>query len=128
MAVTWLRGRPVPDVASPSSAIRCRGLPRSLRCGRQIDEIERLFEATGAEWAVPQPPPAMRKGGDGVEAVAPSSQAVKDRIAADRTRRPSIQPKSAATKQAVSKSAVSKSAVAKKTVAKTAAGKKAAGT
>ena len=35
-----------------------------------IDEIGRLFEATGAEWAVPQPPPAMRKGGDGVEPVA----------------------------------------------------------
>jgi WS/DGAT/MGAT family acyltransferase len=25
-----------------------------------IDEVARLFEATGAEWAVPQPPPAMR--------------------------------------------------------------------
>ena len=78
-----------------------------------IDEIGRLFEATGAEWAVPQPPPPMRKGGDGVEAVAPSSQAVKDRIAADRTRSPSIQPKSAPTK---------------KTVAKKTAGKKRSGT
>ena len=27
-----------------------------------IDEIERLFEATGAEWAEPQPAPAMRRG------------------------------------------------------------------
>ncbi len=35
-----------------------------------IDEIGRLFEATGAEWAVPQSPPAMRKGGDGVVPVA----------------------------------------------------------
>jgi WS/DGAT/MGAT family acyltransferase len=27
-----------------------------------IDEVARLFEATGAEWAVPQPPPATRVG------------------------------------------------------------------
>ena len=27
-----------------------------------IDEVKRLFEATGAEWAEPQPPPAMRVG------------------------------------------------------------------
>ena len=50
-----------------------------------IDEVARLFEATGAEWAVPQPPPSMRKGGDGVAPVAPSTQAVKDRIAAKKT-------------------------------------------
>ena len=91
-----------------------------------IDEIERLFEATGAERAVPQPPPAMRKGGDGVVAVAPSSQALKDRIAADRTRtrRPSIQPKPAATRKAVATKTVSKKAVAKKTVAKKTVAKK----
>ncbi len=35
-----------------------------------IDEVARLFEATGAEWAVPQPPPPGRKGGDGVDPVA----------------------------------------------------------
>ncbi len=46
-----------------------------------IDEIARLFEATGAQWAVPQPQPPMRKGGDGVDPIAPSNQAVKDRIA-----------------------------------------------
>lgn len=34
-----------------------------------IEEIERMFEATGAEWAVPQTPPPMRHGGDGVDAV-----------------------------------------------------------
>ncbi len=50
-----------------------------------IAEVERLFEATGAEWADPQPPPPMRKGGDGVEAIAPSSTAVKDRIKAKNT-------------------------------------------
>ncbi len=39
-----------------------------------IDEVARLFEATGAEWADPQPPPAMRHGGDGVEPVGSSKQ------------------------------------------------------
>ena len=92
-----------------------------------IDEIGRLFEATGSEWAVPQPPPPMRKGGDGVEAVAPNSQAVKDRIAADRTRTrsPSIQPKSAPTKKAVAKKAIAKESVANQAVAKKAIVRKA---
>ncbi len=49
-----------------------------------IDEIARLFEATGAEWAAPQPPPPMRKGGDGVAPVAPSNPDVTDRIEASR--------------------------------------------
>ncbi len=39
-----------------------------------IAEIERLFEATGAEWAEPQAPPAMRKGGDGVEPIPPRTE------------------------------------------------------
>lgn len=47
-----------------------------------IDEIERLFEASGAEWAVQPGPPAMRIGGDGVEPVPPSSAAVEEMIAA----------------------------------------------
>jgi WS/DGAT/MGAT family acyltransferase len=47
-----------------------------------IDEVARLFEATGAEWAVPQPPPSMRFGGDGVDPVPPSSTAVEEMIAA----------------------------------------------
>ena len=57
-----------------------------------IDEIARLFEATGAEWAVPQSRPPMRKGGDGVEPIAPTNQAVKDRIAGKRsvTNAPSV--------------------------------------
>jgi diacylglycerol O-acyltransferase / wax synthase len=93
-----------------------------------IDEIRRLFEATGAQWAMPPTPPSMRKGGDGVEAVAPSSQAVKDRIAADRTRSPSVQPRPAATKKAVAKKAVAKKAVARKAVAKKAVLKKRSGT
>jgi WS/DGAT/MGAT family acyltransferase len=34
-----------------------------------IAEVARLFDATGARWAVPQPPPAMRRGGDRVAPV-----------------------------------------------------------
>jgi WS/DGAT/MGAT family acyltransferase len=49
-----------------------------------IAEIERMFEATGAEWAVPQTPPPMRYGGDGVEPVEPSSEEVRQRIEATR--------------------------------------------
>ena len=64
-----------------------------------IDEIVRLFEATGAEWAVPQSPPSMRKGGDGVAPVAPKSEAAKAAVA----------------KAAVAKKAA-KAAVAKKPV------------
>lgn len=47
-----------------------------------IEEIERLFEATGAEWAEPPQAPPMRYGGDGVEPVPPSSEAVEEMIAA----------------------------------------------
>ena len=34
-----------------------------------IDEIARLFEATGAEWVEPQRAPAMRRGGNSVKPV-----------------------------------------------------------
>ncbi|MEM8704916.1 MAG: wax ester/triacylglycerol synthase family O-acyltransferase [Actinomycetota bacterium] len=47
-----------------------------------IAEIERLFEASGAEYAVPMPPPPMRVGGDGVAPVPPSNEAVSEMIAA----------------------------------------------
>ena len=47
-----------------------------------IAEIARLFEATGADWAVPPSPPAMRFGGDGVEPIPPSSAAVEEMIEA----------------------------------------------
>jgi len=45
-----------------------------------VDEIERLFEATGADWAVPPSPPAMRRGGHGTEAIPPSNPEVARRI------------------------------------------------
>ena len=49
-----------------------------------IAEMERMFEATGAEWAVPQTPPPMRYGGDGVEPIEPSSEEVRQRVKAVR--------------------------------------------
>ena len=47
-----------------------------------IDEIDRLFEASGAEYVVEPPPPPMRVGGDGVDPVPPSSAAVEEMIEA----------------------------------------------
>lgn len=90
-----------------------------------IAEIEQLFEATGTEWAVPQPPPPMRKGGDGVEPVAPSSQAVTDRIAAHRTvtRRPSLQPTTPTNKTPKTKPKANFSAAAKSAPSRTGRGK-----
>lgn len=76
-----------------------------------VDEIARLFEATGAEWAEPQRPATMRHGGLGVEAVPPSSPAVADRVAK---------------KRAVTGSASVASSTKKKTAAKKATGKKTA--
>ena len=96
-----------------------------------VDEIARLFEATGAEWAVPQAPAPMRRGGLGIEAVPPSSPAVAERIAAKRAavRQPSVATSvtdaSAASKGATKKSATKKSA-AKKSAAKKRATKKSA--
>jgi hypothetical protein len=45
-----------------------------------VDEIERLFEATGAEWAVPPAPATMRRGGHGTDAIPPSNPEVARRI------------------------------------------------
>ncbi|MEZ5378698.1 MAG: wax ester/triacylglycerol synthase family O-acyltransferase [Acidimicrobiales bacterium] len=54
-----------------------------------IAELERLFEATGAEWAVPQPPPAMRKGGDGVDPVPAATEATPPTSESPAATRPS---------------------------------------
>ncbi len=73
-----------------------------------IAEIERLFEATGAEWAVPQPPPAMRKGGDGVDAVGdPSDSAAKASAAPAAAKKAAAKP-SARKKRAPKKAATSR--------------------
>jgi WS/DGAT/MGAT family acyltransferase len=70
-----------------------------------IEELERLFDATGAEWAVPQPPPPMRHGGDGVEPIGPSSDAVRERIAVKRavTKRASVTPRKTTAKKRAAK-------------------------
>ncbi|MEP1122421.1 MAG: wax ester/triacylglycerol synthase family O-acyltransferase [Ilumatobacter sp.] len=90
-----------------------------------VDEIARLFEATGAEWAEPPMPPPMRRGGLGIEAVPPSSPEVAARVADERavTGAPSIP---AGTKRAASKRAASKRAASKKAASKKAASKKTA--
>jgi diacylglycerol O-acyltransferase len=81
-----------------------------------VDEIARLFDATGAEWAEPQSPAPMRRGGLGIEAVPPSTPEIAERIAEEHAiaHAPSV---------AVSKKTAAKKAPAKK---KTAAKKKAA--
>jgi hypothetical protein len=91
-----------------------------------IDEIDRLFEATGAERTVPQAAPSMRKGGDGVEPVAPKSQAARDRIASKKATAKKAPAKKATAKKATAKKAPAKRAPAKKAPAKKAPAKKAA--
>ena len=69
-----------------------------------IDEIGRLFEATGATWVEPQAGPSMRRGGGGVKPVA--------------RRTPT---------KAAAKKTAAKKAPAKKTAAKKAAGEEVGG-
>ena len=77
-----------------------------------IDEIERLFEATGAEWAEPQPAPAMRRGIPGVPGT-------------DRPLSTSVPVKKTPSKKTPSKKPLAKKRPAKKTPAKKAPAKKA---
>jgi diacylglycerol O-acyltransferase len=82
-----------------------------------VDEIERLFEATGAEWAVPPAPAPMRRGGHGTEAIAPSNPEVGRRIEKQREIRTASM--SASAKQAAAKRVpVAKKPAAKKPAAK----------
>lgn len=85
-----------------------------------VDEIARLFEATGAEWAEPQTAPTMRHGGLGVEPKPPSSPAVAERIAARSAadHAPSIGVPAAAKASARKKVAASKKAASKKSPAR----------
>jgi diacylglycerol O-acyltransferase len=69
-----------------------------------IAEIERLFEATGAEWAVPQTAPSMRKGGNGVRPVA-AKQATAKKAAAERPAAKAARPKPAAKRAPAKKAA-----------------------
>jgi diacylglycerol O-acyltransferase len=79
-----------------------------------IDEIGRLFEATGAEWAEEQPPPAMRRGNRNVTAKPLSTTAKK----------PAAKKKPTAKKKTAKKPAAKKKTAKKKTAKKPAAKKK----
>ena len=75
-----------------------------------VDEIARLFEASGAEWAVPPRPPEARKGKPGA------------------TTKQAASPKKPATKKAATKKPATKKAATKKPATKKPATKKAATT
>jgi WS/DGAT/MGAT family acyltransferase len=75
-----------------------------------IAEVERLFEATGAEWAVPQPSPPRRHGGDGVTPIKRSGSEGKEGVAAKRavSKPQTGVPKKAAVKKAAARKTVTK--------------------
>ena len=87
-----------------------------------VEEISRLFEATGAEWAVEPAPASMRRGGHGTEAIPPSSPEVARRIEKQReirTASMSSKARQAATATApAEKSPAKRKAAAKKQPAK----------
>ena len=70
-----------------------------------IDEIERLFEATGAQWAEPQPAPSMRRGIPGLPGT-------------DRPRSTSVPAKKTPAKKTLAKKTPTKKTPTKKTPAK----------
>jgi hypothetical protein len=91
-----------------------------------------MFEATGAQWAVAQTPPAMRRGGLGVDPLPPRNAEVAERIARRRSAAGGsvtsgitggAEQKAAAEKTAAKKTAAKKTA-AKKAGAKKSAAKK----
>jgi diacylglycerol O-acyltransferase / wax synthase len=88
-----------------------------------IDEIARLFEATGAEWAVPPQAPAMRRGGTHVKPV-PRRAPLVEPVPKKKTVAKNTAPKKTVAKKTVAKKTVAKKTVAKKTVAKNTAPKK----
>jgi diacylglycerol O-acyltransferase / wax synthase len=91
-----------------------------------IDEIGRLFEATGATWVEPQAGPSMRRGGGGVKPVArrtPTKAAAKKTAAKKVPAKQTAAKKTAAKKSAAKKTAAKK-APAKKVPAKRAAAKR----
>jgi WS/DGAT/MGAT family acyltransferase len=79
-----------------------------------VDEVVRLFEATGAEWAVPPAPPAARRG-----ALATKPATKKAAAKKPAARKPAAR-KSAATKPAATKPAATKPAAQKPAARKTA--------
>ncbi len=96
-----------------------------------IDEVAKLFEASGAEWAVPQGPAARRRGAmKPIKTAKPTVKKAPAKKAAAKkaaTKAPAKKApaKKAATKKAPAKKAATKKAPAKKAPAKKAATKKA---
>jgi hypothetical protein len=90
--------------------IACRELVPDLwdLVDLHIAEIERLFEASGAEWAEPQPPASMRRGGDGTSS-RPGKQARRATAEKPTAEKPTAK-KSNAKKSNAKKSNVKKSA------------------
>lgn len=69
-----------------------------------IEEIARMFEATGAEWAVPQAPPPMRHGGDGVDPVPRQSAVATAEKSSAKTAKKAPKKRAAAKKKSAKKS------------------------
>ena len=93
-----------------------------------IAEIGRLFEATGAEWAVPQEAPPMRRGSTHVKPVPrrrPAPTAAAAAAPAKSATKVAAATKAPAEKAAPTKKAAQKRAPAKKAAAKKPASKKA---
>ncbi len=93
-----------------------------------IAEIGRLFEATGAEWAVPQEAPPMRRGSTHVKPVPrrrPAPTAAAAAAPAKSATKVAVATKAPAEKAAPTKKAAQKRAPAKKAAAKKPASKKA---
>jgi diacylglycerol O-acyltransferase len=108
--------------------IACRELVPDLwdMADLHIDEIGRLFEATGATWAEPQAAPSMRRGGGGVKPVArraPQASPAKKSTAKKSAAKKSTAKKSTAKKSTAKKSTAKKS-TAKKSTAKKSTAKK----
>ncbi len=85
-----------------------------------IDEVAALFEATGAEWAVPQAPPAGRRGAPHVSTPAKKPSGKKTaakKKAAKKTAAKKTAAKGTGAKKTGAKKTVAKKTGAKKTVA-----------
>ena len=88
-----------------------------------IDEVAKLFEASGAEWAVPQAPPARRRGA--MKPIRTAKKSVK-KAPAKKAPAKKTPAKKAATKKTPAKKAASKKAASKKAATMKAPAKKAA--
>ena len=88
-----------------------------------IEEVARLFEASGAEWAVPQQAPAGRRGAMKQPAAKKSTkQPAKPKKAVAKKSTKQSATKQSATKQSATKQSATRKSAAKQPAAKTACG------